>query len=170
MSGAVDVLKDEFSGLRTGRASAAMLEPVQVDVYGSMMPLNQVGSISVPEPRLLTVQIWDASIVKQTEKAIRDSGLGLNPQTEGSLIRVPVPELNEERRHEITKIAGKYAEQARISVRNVRRDGMDSLKRDDSISEDEQRRYSDEVQKLTDEMIKNIDSMLAAKEIDIMKV
>lgn len=173
MEGAVQVLRDEFGGLRTGRASAGMLDPVQVEVYGSKMPLNQVGTVNVPEPRLLTVQVWDATAVKFVEKAIRDSGLGLNPQTEGSMIRVPVPELNEERRTELTKVAGKYAEQARISVRNVRRDGMDSLKKaekDSDISEDQQKKLSDDVQKLTDEFVGKIDKMLADKEKDIMTV
>lgn len=173
MDGAVDVLKSELSGLRTGRASTNMLEPVHVEVYGSRMPLNQVGTISVPEPRLLTVQVWDQSAVKSVEKAIRDAGLGLNPQTEGSLVRVPVPQLNEERRKELTKIAGKYAEAARVSVRNIRRDGMDLLKKlkgDGAISEDEQKRHSDEVQKVTDQIIGKIDTMLKDKEKDIMTV
>lgn len=173
MVGAVDALKNEFVGLRTGRASSQMLEPVHVDVYGSRMPLNQVGTINVPEPRLLTVQVWDSSQVKAVEKAIRDAGLGLNPQPEGNMIRVPVPELNEERRQELAKVAGKYAEQARISVRNIRRDGMDTLKKmekDNDISEDEHKRLSDEVQKLTDEYIGKIDGMLTEKEKDIMTV
>lgn len=170
MDGAVDVLKEEFSGLRTGRASTSMLEPIQVEAYGSMMPLNQVGTVSVPEPRMLMVQVWDASIAGKVDKAIRNSGLGLNPQTEGSTLRIPVPELNEERRVELQKVAGKYAEQARISVRNVRRDGMDSIKKDKDMSEDEQKRKSDEVQKLTDEMIAKIDKMLSEKEQDIMVI
>lgn len=173
MEGAVEVLTDEYKGLRTGRASASLLDPVSVDVYGTKMPLNQVGTVSVPEPRLLTVQVWDASVVKDVEKAIREAGLGLNPQPEGSMIRIPIPDLNEERRQELTKVAGKYAEQARISVRNVRRDGMDSLKKsekDGDISEDEHKKESDEVQKLTDEMIKKIDTMLSDKEKDIMTV
>ncbi|GJL84854.1 MAG: ribosome-recycling factor [Micavibrio sp.] len=173
MDGAVDVLSTEFGGLRTGRASANLLDPVQVDVYGSSMPLNQVASISVPESRLLTVQVWDAGQVKAVEKAIRESGLGLNPQPEGNMIRIPIPDLNEERRQELTKVAGKYAEAARVSVRNVRRDGMDALKKlekDKEISEDEHKAKSDEVQKLTDEVIKTIDTMLADKEKDIMTV
>jgi len=173
MEGAIQVLKEEFSGLRTGRASTGMLESVNVDVYGSMMPLNQVGSVSVPESRLLTVQVWDASAVKAVEKAIRESGLGLNPQTEGSMIRVPVPELNEERRQELTKVAGKYAEQGRVSIRNVRRDGMDGLKKmekDNEISEDEHKRMSEDVQKLTDELVQKVDTMLVDKEKDIMTV
>lgn len=166
-------LQSEYSGLRTGRASASMLDPVQVDAYNTKMPLNQVASISVPEPRLLTVQVWDAGLTKNVEKAIRDAGLGLNPQPEGSTIRIPVPELNEERRQELVKVAGKYAEQARVSVRNIRRDGMDSLKKmekDGDISEDEQKRLSDEVQKLTDEYVGKIDTLLAEKEQDVMKV
>lgn len=173
MDGAVDVLRNEFAGLRTGRASAGMLDPVLVDVYGTKMPINQVGTVSVPEPRLLTVQVWDASATKAVEKAIRESGLGLNPQPEGTVIRVPIPELNEERRHELSKVAGKYAEAARVSVRNIRRDGMDSLKKmekDGDISEDEQKRFSDQVQKLTDEIIKKIDGILTEKEKDIMVI
>jgi ribosome recycling factor len=150
-----------------------MLEPVQVEVYGSKMPLNQVGTISVPEPRLLSVQVWDAGSVKSVEKAIRESGLGLNPQPEGSVIRIPVPELNEERRQELVKVAGKYAEQARISIRNIRRDGMENLKKsqkDGDISEDEQKRMSDDVQKLTDEIVHKVDTVLADKEKDIMTI
>lgn len=173
MDGAMQVLKDEFSGLRTGRASVNMLEPVQVDAYGTRMPLNQVGNVSVPEPRLLTVQVWDAGLAKSVEKAIRDAGLGLNPQPDGTLIRVPVPELNQERRTELTKVAGKYAEQGRVSIRNIRRDGMDTLKRlekDKEMSEDDHKRKSDEVQKLTDEYIKKIDTMLTDKEKDIMTI
>ncbi len=173
MDGAISNLQTEFGGLRTGRASVSLLDPVQVDVYGSKMPLNQVGTVAAPEPRLLSVQVWDASNVKAVEKAIRDAGLGLNPQPEGNLIRIPIPDLNEERRQELTKVAGKYAESARISVRNVRRDGMDELKKmekDGEISEDEHKRLSDEVQKLTDEMIQKIDTMLSDKEKDIMTV
>ena len=173
MDGAVDNLHKEFGGLRTGRASANLLEPVHVDAYGSKMPLNQVGTVSVPEPRMLSVQVWDNNLVKATEKAIRDAGLGLNPQPEGNLIRIPIPDLNEERRAELKKVAGKYAENARISVRNVRRDGMDALKKqekDNEISEDDLKRLSDDVQKLTDEKIQKIDKMLSDKEQDIMQV
>jgi ribosome recycling factor len=173
MQGAIDVLEKEFTGLRTGRASTNMLESVVVDVYGARMPLNQVGTVSVPEPRLLTVQVWDRNSTKAVEKAIREAGLGLNPQGEGSLIRVPVPELSQERRVELQKVAGKYAEQARVSVRNVRRDGMDVLKKaekDNEITEDELKKHSDDVQKLTDQSIKKIDDMLSAKETDVMKV
>ncbi|HPF79184.1 MAG TPA: ribosome recycling factor [Alphaproteobacteria bacterium] len=170
MDGAIDNLKTEFQGLRTGRASVSMLEPVTVDVYGSKMPLNQVGTVGVPEPRLLTVQVWDMGNAKAVEKAIRESGLGLNPQAEGSLIRVPIPELNEERRKELTKVAGQYAESGRVAIRNVRRDGMDAVKKDDSLSEDDKKRLEKEVQDLTDQKIKAIDEMLSAKEKDIMTV
>ena len=173
MEGAVENFHKELGGLRTGRASVSLLDPVVVDAYGSKMPLNQVGTVSVPESRMLSVQVWDAGLVKATEKAIRDSGLGLNPQPEGNLIRIPIPDLNEERRAELTKVAGKYAENARISVRNVRRDGMDELKKsekDGEISEDEHKKLSDDVQKLTDEKIQKIDKMLSDKEKDIMQV
>lgn len=173
MDGAIDVLSTEFAGLRTGRASASLLDPVTVEVYGSKMPLNQVATISVPEARLISVQVWDQGNAKAVEKAIRDSGLGLNPQPEGAVIRIPIPDLNEERRAELTKVAGKYAENARISVRNVRRDGMESVKKmekDGEISEDDQKRLSDEVQKITDTHVAKIDSMLAEKEKDIMRV
>jgi ribosome recycling factor len=170
MDGAIDNLKTEFQGLRTGRASVSMLEPVVVDVYGSKMPLNQVGTVGVPEPRLLTVQVWDMNNTSAVEKAIREAGLGLNPQAEGSLIRVPVPELNEERRKELTKVAGQYAEAAKVSVRNVRRDGMDDIKKDKDLSEDDKKRLEKEVQDLTDQKVKIIDDMLAAKEKDIMTV
>lgn len=173
MDGAISVLKDEYMGLRTGRATTSMLDPVQVDAYGSKMPLNQCATVNAPESRLLSVQVWDASLVKAVEKAIRDAGLGLNPQPEGNVIRVPVPELNEERRAELAKVAGKYAEDARIAVRNVRRDGMDSVKKaekDGDITEDDQKHYSDDIQKLTDEMVQKIDTMLSDKEKDIMTV
>ncbi len=169
MEGAIEVLKGEFAGLRTGRAAASMLEPVQVDAYGSKMPLNQVATVNAPEPRMLSVQVWDASMAKPVEKAIRESGLGLNPMAEGSVIRVPVPELNEERRTELTKVAGKYAEAARVSIRNVRRDGMDAVKKAE-YPEDEQKRHEGEVQKLTDEIIAQVDKMLDDKEKDIMTV
>jgi len=173
MKGAVDTLKHEFAGLRTGRASTAMLDPVTVDVYGTQMPLNQVATVSVPEARMLSVQVWDPNNVSAVEKAIRNSGLGLNPMTEGNLLRVPVPELNEERRREINKVAAKYAEQARIAVRNVRRDGMDEIKqmeKDGELSQDEAKRRSDQVQKLTDDFVDQIDSMLQSKEQEIMQV
>lgn len=173
MDGALDVLRKEFGGLRTGRASASLLDPIQVNAYGSMMPLNQVGTVGVPEPRLITVQVWDKSLVSAVEKAIRESGLGLNPQTEGTLLRVPIPELSEERRQELGKVAHKYAEQARVAVRNVRRDGMEHLKRQEKeheISQDEHRHRSDEIQKLTDSYTKKIDEALAQKEKEIMQV
>ncbi len=173
MDGALEALRKEFAGLRTGRASVSMLDPVTVEVYGSMMPLNQVGTVNVPEPRLLTVQVWDKSSVKAVEKAIRESGLGLNPQPDGQLIRVPIPELNQERRAEITKIAGKYAEAARVAVRNVRRDAMDALKKgekDGDLTEDEHKNWSEKVQKLTDEHIKKIDELLHGKEKEVMQV
>lgn len=170
MQGALDSLEKDYVGLRTGRASTNMLESVTVEAYGSRMPLNQVGTVSVPEPRLLTVQVWDAGMTKAVEKSIREAGLGLNPQGEGTLIRVPVPELSQERRTELQKVAGKYAEAARVAVRNIRRDGMDSVKKEKDLPEDEQKRHSDEIQKVTDENIRKIDSMLAAKEADVMKI
>ena len=173
MDGAVDALKTEFSGLRTGRASAALLEPVMVDAYGSTMPLNQVGTVSVPEPRLLSVQVWDATLAPAVDKAIRNSGLGLNPMAEGAVIRIPVPELTEDRRRDLTKVAHSYAEKARVSVRNVRRDGMDTLKqmeKDGDISEDEHRQQSEQVQSLTDELIKAVDDLLNHKDAEIMQV
>ena len=173
MDGALKALAHEFGGLRTGRASAGLLEPVTVEAYGSQMPISQVGTISVPEPRMITVHVWDKSAVKAVEKAIRDAGLGLNPQPDGQVVRVPIPELNEERRREILKIAGKYTEQAKVAVRNVRRDGMDMLKRMEKsgdISEDEHKMWADEVQKLTDEHIKKIDEAAESKEKDILQV
>lgn len=173
MDSAVEALRKELSGLRTGRASANLLDPVQVDAYGSSMPLNQVGSISVPEPRMITVQVWDKGMVKAVDKAIRDAGLGLNPQSDGQLIRIPIPPLNEERRKELSKIASKYAEQARVAVRNVRRDGLEhgkKLEKDHVIGQDEQHKLADELQKLTDAHIKKIDEDLQAKEKEIMQV
>ncbi|NCO03277.1 MAG: ribosome recycling factor [Alphaproteobacteria bacterium] len=170
MEGALDSLKSDYAGLRTGRASASMLEPIVVDVYGSKMPMNQVGNITVPESRMLTVQVWDASAVSAVEKAIRESGLGLNPQSEGSVVRVPIPELNEERRKELTKVAGQYAESARVAIRNVRRDGMDSIKNNKEYSEDDKKRLEKEVQELTDAKIKIVDAALSDKEKDIMTV
>jgi ribosome recycling factor len=169
MDGAVEALKKEFSGLRTGRASPNLLDPIQVDAYGTMMPLNQVGTVSVPEPRMLTVQVWDKGMVKNVEKAIRDAGLGLNPQADGQMVRVPVPALSTERRTELAKVAGKYTESARIAVRNVRRDAMDELKKA-KLPEDESKATTDKIQKLTDETIKKIDDALAHKEKEIMQV
>ncbi len=173
MEGAFTVLHQEFSGLRTGRASASLLEPLTVDAYGSETPMNQVATISVPEPRMLTLQVWDKTMVKAVEKAIMESGLGLNPGSDGQLIRVPIPALTEERRVELSKIAGKYAEDARIAVRNVRRHAMDELKRSDKdgdISEDEHHDFSQEIQMITDDFIKKIDDKLTHKEQEIMQV
>jgi ribosome recycling factor len=173
MDSAVEVLRKEFAGLRTGRASTSLLDPVMVEAYGSMVPLSQVSNVSVPEPRMITVSVWDKSTVKAVEKAIRDAGLGLNPAADGQTVRVPIPPLNEERRKELQKVAGKYAEEARISVRNVRRDGMDNLKKlekDGVISQDEHRHHEKDVQALTDETIKHLDEALAHKEKEIMQV
>lgn len=173
MNGALETLRTEFSGLRAGRASTSLLEPIQVEAYGSAMPLNQVGNISAPEPRLLTVQVWDAGLVSSVEKAIRDSDLDLNPQTEGQLIRIPLPELDEERRRDMVKVAHKYAEQARVAIRNVRRDGMDTLKKmekDGEISQDEQHSGGADVQKVTDDLIARVDEALSTKEQEIMQV
>jgi len=173
MNGAIEVLRKELAGLRTGRASPSLLDPVTVDAYGTQMPINQVATIGVPEPRMLTAQVWDKSMVKVVEKAIRDAGLGLNPMIDGQLVRVPIPELNEERREELTRVAAKYAEQAKVAVRNVRRDGMDKLKRMEKageISEDEHRLWGDDIQKVTDEHIKQIDEMLETKQQEIMQV
>ena len=173
MDGAIESLRKEFAGLRTGRASASLLEPINVDAYGSHLPLNQVGTIGVPEPRLITVQVWDRGMVKATEKAIRESGLGLNPQTEGQTIRIPVPDLSQERRKELSKVAHKYAEAAKVAVRNVRRDGMDALTKAEKagdISEDEHKAKADKIQAATDLHIKKIDEALAAKEKEIMQV
>jgi ribosome recycling factor len=173
MRGALTVLKQEFGGLRTGRASASLLDPIMVNAYGSKMPLNQLATISVPEPRMITVSVWDKSQANAVEKAIRESDLGLNPVVDGTTLRLPIPELNQERRQELSKIASKYAEQARVSVRNVRRDGMDLLKRlekDHKIGEDEHHNLAAKVQELTDKLIKEIDSSLSQKESEIMQV
>ncbi len=173
MDGALDALRREFGGLRTGRASAHLLDQVVVKAYGSDMPLNQVGNVNVPEPRLISVQVWDRGLVISVEKAIRDAGLGLNPVSDGQLVRVPIPELSQERRQELTKIAHKYGEQGRVAVRNVRRDGMDAMKKmekDGKISQDEHRQRADEIQKLTDEHIRKVDEMLAQKEKEILQV
>lgn len=173
MDKAVQALKEEFATLRTGRASATLLDQVQVDAYGSQMPLNQVGSISVPEPRSITVAVWDKGLIVSVEKAIRNAGLGLNPVVEGQNLRVPIPPLTEERRRDLAKLAGKYAEQQRIAVRNVRRDAMDDLKKaekDNVITQDEHKRMETEVQKLTDEAVKRVDEALKTKEQEIMQV
>ena len=172
MDGAVNVLRSEFGGLRTGRASASLLDRVVVPAYGGEVPIHQVATVNVPEPRLLTVNVWDKSLVGAVEKAIRNSGLGLNPASDGQIVRVPIPELSEERRVELVKIAGKYAEQAKVSVRNVRRDGMDTLKRmekESEISQDEHHAWSEEIQSLTDDRVKEIDEALAGKEKEIMQ-
>ncbi|MFL6863840.1 MAG: ribosome recycling factor [Allosphingosinicella sp.] len=172
MHGAVEALKHDLGGLRTGRASTSLLEPVTVEVYGAHMPLNQVASISAPEPRMLSVQVWDKSNVGPVEKAIRSAGLGLNPITDGTMLRLPIPDLTEERRKELAKLVGQYAEKARIAVRNVRRDGMEALKTGEKkheISEDEHKRLSVEVQKATDDTIKEIDAAAAAKEKEILQ-
>ena len=173
MNGAVTGLKGEFAGLRTGRASPALLDPVMIEAYGNQMHVSQLGTISTPEPRLLTVQVWDRSMVKTVDKAIRDAGLGLNPQMDGQLLRIPIPELNEERRKELVKLAHKYAEQGRVAVRNVRRDGMEILKKlekDHKIGQDEHHKLGDELQKLTDAHIKEVDQLLHGKEQEIMQV
>ncbi|MDD3799484.1 MAG: ribosome recycling factor [Novosphingobium sp.] len=171
MGGAVDSLKHDLGGLRTGRANTSLLDPIQVEVYGAMMPLNQVATVSAPEPRMLSVQVWDRSNMTPVEKAIRSAGLGLNPMIDGQNIRLPIPDLTEERRKELAKLAGQYAEKARIAIRNVRRDGMESLKDDEKkkeISEDERKRAEDEVQKLTDQYVKQADEAAAHKEKEIL--
>jgi len=173
MQGAVGALKHELGGLRTGRASASMVEPVQVDAYGTHMPLNQLATVSVPEPRLLSVQVWDRSMVHAVEKAIIASNLGLTPATEGQVIRLRIPELNQDRRKELVKVAHKYAEAARVAVRHVRRDGLDVLKKlekDHKISQDDEKRFSNDVQKATDGVISEIDQLLAGKEKEILTV
>lgn len=173
MTGAFNVLRTEFSGLRTGRASAALLDPIMVEAYGAQMPLNQVATISVPDSRMLAIQVWDGSQTAAVEKAIRKSGLGLNPAVDGQLLRIPIPELNEERRQELSKVASKYAEQAKVAVRNVRRDGMDRLKKLEKghhIGEDEHKIWADEVQQLTDSTISDIETLVDDKEKEIMQV
>lgn len=173
MDGAIETLRKELSGLRTGRASTSLLEPITVEAYGQTMHLNQVATVSAPEPRMLTVQVWDRGMAAAVEKAIRDANLGVNPQSEGQVIRVRMPELTEERRKDLVKVAHKYAEQARIAVRNVRRDGMEALKKaekEHKISEDDHKRGADEIQKSTDGHIKKIDEALSAKEKEIMQV
>ncbi len=173
MDGALGVLRREFGGLRAGRASASLLDTIIVEAYDSEMPLNQMASVNVPEARMLSVQVWDKSMVKAVEKAIMNAGLGLNPVVDGQTVRVPIPELNEERREELSRVAAKYAEQARIAVRNVRRDGMDTLKRmekDGELSQDDQHIWGDEIQSITDEHIGKIDDTLATKQQDIMQV
>ncbi|MEL6799276.1 MAG: ribosome recycling factor [Pseudomonadota bacterium] len=172
MDGAMSSLRGEFASLRTGRASATMVEPVMVDAYGAMTPINQVGTVNVPEPRMVTINIWDKGLVGKAEKAIRESGLGINPVIDGTIIRLPIPELNEERRRELTKVAAQYAEHARVAIRNVRRDGMDQLKKmkSDGMSEDDHKVWADEVQDLTDAAIAGIDKALETKQEEIMQV
>jgi ribosome recycling factor len=173
MQGAIATLKHEFGGLRTGRASASLLDPVHVQAYGSVSPLNQVATVSVPEPRMISVQVWDKALVIAVDKAIREANLGLQPTVEGQILRIRMPELNEQRRKELVKVAHKYAEEARVAVRHVRRDGIDILKKllkDHAIPEDDEKRHETEVQKATDEAVKEIDAALAAKEQEIMQV
>ena len=173
MDGALEVLRREFTGLRTGRANPSLLDSIVVEAYDSEMPLNQLASVNVPEARMLSVQVWDKSMVKAVEKSILNAGLGLNPVADGQTVRVPIPELNEERREELSRVAAKYAEQSRIAVRNVRRDGMDTLKRmekDGDLSQDDQHLWGDEIQAITDEHVAKIDATLSAKQQDIMQV
>ena len=172
MDGAMSALRTEFASLRTGRASSQMLEPVMVDAYGSMTPINQVGTVNVPEPRMVTINVWDKSLVGKVEKAIRESGLGINPQLNGTIIMLPIPELNEERRRELTKVAAQYAESARVAIRNVRRDGMDQIKKAKSagMSEDDQKLWEGEVQQITDTFIAKVDATLETKQAEIMQV
>lgn len=172
MKGAMESLRHEFGSLRTGRASASMVEPVQVEAYGQMTPINQLGTVNVPEPRMVTINIWDKSMVGKVEKAIRESGLGINPQTNGTIIMLPIPELNEERRKELTKVAAQYAESARVAIRNVRRDGMDQVKKakSDGMPEDDQKFWETAVQELTDKMIGKVDEALDGKQAEIMQV
>lgn len=173
MDGAIEALKREFAGLRTGRASTGLLEPIVVDAYGAQMPMSQVGTIGVPEARMLSVQVWDRQLVSAVDKAIRESDLGLNPVIDGQLLRIPIPPLTEERRQELTKVAARYAEQARVAVRNVRRDGMESLKKmekDGEISQDEHHARADDIQKITDEHVKLVDELLSHKDSEIMQV
>jgi ribosome recycling factor len=170
MDGALASLKAEFSGLRSGRASASLVEHITVDAYGSHMPINQVGTVNVPEPRMISIQVWDKALVSAVDRAIRDAGIGVNPVVDGTNVRVPIPPLTEERRKELTKVAHKYAEQTRVAIRNVRREGMEAIKKAEGVGEDDQKRQSDQVQKLTDAMIKKVDEALAAKEAEIMQV
>jgi ribosome recycling factor len=172
MDGALAALRTELASLRTGRASGAMLEPIQVDAYGQMTPINQLGTVNVPEPRMVTINIWDKGMVGKVEKAIRESGLGINPQLNGTIIMLPIPELNEERRRDLTRVAAQYAEHARVAVRNVRRDGMDKIKKAKAagMAEDDQKLWADEIQTLTDKTIAAVDKTLEAKQAEIMQV
>jgi ribosome recycling factor len=172
MDGAMAALKTEFASLRTGRASASIVEPIQVDAYGQMTPINQLGTVNVPEPRMVVINVWDKAMVAKVERAIRDSGIGINPIVDGPLIRLPIPELNEERRRQLTKVAAGYAENAKVAIRNVRRDGMDRIKKAKSagMSEDDQKMWADEVQDLTDRAIAAVDKALEGKQAEIMQV
>ncbi|CAM3019801.1 ribosome recycling factor [Paracoccus aminovorans] len=172
MKGAMEALRHEFASLRTGRASASMVEPIMVDAYGSPTPINQIGTVNVPEPRMVTINIWDKALVGKAEKAIRDSGLGINPQLNGTIIMLPIPELNEERRRDLTRVAAQYAEHARVAIRNVRRDGMDQIKKAKGagMSEDDQKFWESAVQELTDKMIAAVDQALESKQAEIMQV
>ena len=172
MDGAMSALKSEFASLRTGRASSSMVDPVMVEAYGNKTPINQVGTVNVPEPRMVTINVWDKSLVELVDKAIRESGLGINPQMNGTLIMLPIPELNEERRRELSKVAAQYAEQARISIRNIRKDGMEQVKKynSDGMSEDDQKFWEGEVQEMTDDYVKRIDRLLNTKQEEIMQV
>ena len=172
MDGAMTALRAEFASLRTGRASASIVEPIQVDAYGQMTPINQLGTVNVPEPRMVVINVWDKGMISKVERAIRDSGIGINPIVDGPLIRLPIPELNEERRRELTKVAAQYAEQSKVAIRNVRRDGMDQIKKAKTagLSEDDQKMYADEVQELTDKSIAVVERALEAKQAEIMQV
>ncbi len=170
MEGALASLKSDFGGLRTGRASATLVEPIDVEAYGSKMPMNQVGTISVPEPRMISINVWDKGLVSAVEKAVREAGLGINPVVDGQNVRIPIPPLTEERRAELAKVAAKYAEQAKVAIRNVRREGMEAIKKVEHVGEDDQKKMSEDVQKLTDEMVEKVDEMLSAKETEIMQV
>jgi ribosome recycling factor len=172
MDGAMTALRAEFGSLRTGRASASIVEPIQVDAYGQMTPINQLGTVNVPEPRMVVINVWDKGMISKVERAIRDSGIGINPIVDGPLIRLPIPELNEERRRELTKVAAQYAEQAKVAIRNVRRDGMDQIKKAKAagLSEDDQKMYADEVQELTDKSIAVVERALESKQAEIMQV
>ncbi len=170
MDGAMNALKTEFASLRTGRASASIVEPILVDAYGQMTPINQLGTVNVPEPRMVVINVWDKGMIAKVEKAIRESGIGINPVTDGPLIRLPIPELNEERRRELSKVAGTYAENAKVAIRNVRRDGMDQIKKAKGMSEDDQKMWSEEVQELTDKAIAAVDRALEHKQQEIMQV
>jgi len=172
MDGAMNALKTEFASLRTGRASASIVEPIQVDAYGQMTPINQLGTVNVPEPRMVVINVWDKAMISKVEKAIRESGIGINPISDGPLIRLPIPELNEERRRELSKVAGTYAENAKVAIRNIRRDGMDQIKKAKAsgMGEDDQKMWSEEVQELTDKAIAAVDRALEAKQQEIMQV